>query len=160
MKKMKLNTLTDTSAIVYVYAAFLMALFAFSFCTLPNFILLDDYYKFDTPSLSSLIKFNLPRAQITLDDDIMIAMRAGYMIHETGAPQYNLSDLAQPSTSYLSPYVFYLLDMILPRSQSPFFYGLLYLFAALTSLLLIYKSARIKSNAILLIILFLLTSTL
>src|ERR1700693_3238315 len=43
---------------------------------------------------------------LRLDDDVMISLRAGYMLAETGKPSFNRSDVAQPSTSYATPYLF------------------------------------------------------
>ncbi|MEI9978814.1 MAG: hypothetical protein WDN23_07370 [Edaphobacter sp.] len=62
---------------------------------------------------------------LRLDDDVMISLRAGYMIEETGKPSFNRSDLAQPSTSYAAPYLFSWLLHCVDKGLAIYLYALL-----------------------------------
>lgn len=70
---------------------------------------------FDLPDAPQMTwQERLTRTPVHLDDDVMIDLRAGYMIEQLGYPGYNRSDKAQPSTSYIAPYVYFLLWKTLP----------------------------------------------
>src|SRR5690348_4664957 len=43
---------------------------------------------------------------VRLSDDVMISLRSGYILLESGIPAFNRTDVAEPSTSYIAPYLF------------------------------------------------------
>jgi hypothetical protein len=71
-------------------------------------------------------------ASIHLADDVMITLRAGMRIESDGFPDFNSTDLSQPSTSYLTPYIFYICLKIF----GDFFGVFAYSFIALASYIL------------------------
>lgn len=76
----------------------------------------------------------LSSAPVHASDDVMISLRAGHILLETGKPAYNRQDLAQPSTSYLAPYIFAVLDSRLPYPHNVYAYLALGLLASLLTL--------------------------
>ena len=64
-------------------------------------------------------------APLRLDDDVMISLRAGYILEETGKPSLNRSDLAQPSTSYATPYLFSWLLRCVGKDRAIYLFALL-----------------------------------
>lgn len=86
-----------------------------------------------------------------LSDDVMISLRAGNIFNETGIPAFNRTDIAQPSTSYLSPYLFAIISRIFSSNISVFVYaGLGFLAVALTFFIIIY-SAKSRLNGLILV---------
>jgi hypothetical protein len=85
-------------------------------------------------------------APLRLDDDVMISLRAGYMIEETGKPSFNRTDAAQPSTSYAAPYLFSWLLHCVDKESAIYLYALLGLACvALTmSCLVQYSLSRVR----------------
>ena len=72
-----------------------------------------EFYEFAAlPSISGWSR--LVHTPVHLDDDVMIALRSGYMVEQVDMPSYNRGDVAQPATSYLAPYFFLLLYKLLP----------------------------------------------
>lgn len=117
-----------------------------------------DVYGFAEPQQGSPLH-NLVSAPVRLSDDVMISLRSGYILREIGRPAFNRHDLAQPSTSYLSPYLFSLLLRICPGGTSVPVYAGLGLFAvALTFGCLAFYS-RSTVNAGVLLLALLLTTT-
>ena len=83
---------------------------------------------------------------LRLDDDVMISLRAGYILEETGKPSLNRSDLAQPSTSYATPYLFSWLLRCVGKDLAIYLYALLGLVCvALTMCCLVhYSESRVR----------------
>ncbi len=76
----------------------------------------------------------------------MISLRAGYILEETGKPSLNRSDLAQPSTSYATPYLFSWLLHCVGKDLAIYLYALLGLACvALTMCCLVqYSVSRVR----------------
>lgn len=74
---------------------------------------------------------------IHLDDDPMITLRAGKGIVDFGFPSINQYPKAQPSTSYLLPYLYATLHAFLPGSLSVWGYSAIIFLAGVFSLFLI-----------------------
>jgi hypothetical protein len=70
-----------------------------------------------TGTLSGISK--ILQAPIHLSDDVMISLRSGYIFNTTGIPAFNRIDLAQPSTSYLAPYIYGIILKIFPSGGLP-----------------------------------------
>ena len=82
------------------------------------------------------------RAPLRLNDDVMVSLRAGYMLRETGTPSMNRTDVAQPSTSYAAPYLYSWLLHFFSRESAIYVYALLGLLSvALTMCLIVLYSA-------------------
>jgi hypothetical protein len=62
------------------------------------------------------LMWRLFNSDIHLDDDVMISMRVGLILNQTGIPSFNKTDLAQPSTSYFAPYLFSALARLFPSN--------------------------------------------
>lgn len=114
------------------------------------------WFSTDT-SLSKMER--LLASPVHLDDDVMISLRPGYMLQEIGVPSFNRTDLSQPSTSYLTPYLFSLLLMLFPLYQAVLFYSALGYLAVIGTLYNIMAVAKFKSNGILLAAALTLTTT-
>lgn len=72
-----------------------------------------EVFTFVTDPSASLIQ-RLLSAPVHLADDVMVTVRSGEMILETGAPVFNRDDVAQAATSYVAPYLFAVLRLVLP----------------------------------------------
>jgi hypothetical protein len=110
----------------------------------------------DTQSTSARLHALAP---VRLSDEVMISLRSGYILKETGRPAFNRGDTAQPSTSYLSPYLFALLSDVFPGNLSVALYALLGLLAVALTLGAIVLSARSTGNAVFLVAALLVTTT-
>lgn len=88
---------------------------------------------------------------VHLADDVMIQLRSGILLVETGSPAYNRTDIAQGSTSLLAPYLFALFYLIMPTNLAVGIYALTGALAvALTWALIVYKS-KAAVNGVLLV---------
>ena len=96
---------------------------------------------------------------IRLSDDVMISLRSGYVLLERGIPAFNRTDVAQPSTSYIAPYLFAGLLKLLRPNFAIFFYALLGLLSVAGTAAIIVRYSRSTINALLLVLLLLSTST-
>ena len=96
---------------------------------------------------------------VRLSDDVMISLRAGYILRERGIPAFNRVDVAQPSTSYIAPYVFAGLLKVLRPNVAIVFYALLGLLSVAGTAGIIVWYSRSTANALLLVLLLLSTST-
>ena len=96
---------------------------------------------------------------VHLDDDVMISFRTGSILEQMGYPAFNRHDLAQPSTSYLAPYLFALLAKIFPINLAVLMYAILGLFSVGATMAIIYLSSRSTLNALILIVLLLFSTT-
>jgi len=101
----------------------------------------------------------LLRSPIRLSDDVMITLRSSYILRERGIPAFNRTDVAQPSTSYIAPYLFAGLLKFLQPNAAIAFYALLGLLSVAGTAAIIVWYARSTLNALLLVLLLLSTST-
>jgi hypothetical protein len=83
-------------------------------------------------NIQSLKSLSAQTSSIHLSDDVMISLRAGMNIRNGGFPDFNSTDLSQPSTSYLTPYIYFYASKIFGN----FFGVLAYAFLGLLSYLL------------------------
>lgn len=117
-----------------------------------------EVYGFATdPHSSSLMRLIV--APVHLSDDVMVSLRSGYILNETGRPAFNRHDLAQASTSYLSPYLFALLLHLFPENIALGVYAFLGLVAVALTLSLLVIFSRSLVNALLLVVALALTKT-
>jgi len=107
-----------------------------------------EVYLFSTNPLQSQFR-RILEAPIHLSDDVMISLRTGYIFNEIGIPAFNRVDIAQPSTSYLSPYLFWLLLKFFSNNISVAFYALLGFLSEILIFGAIAYSAKSKVNAVL-----------
>ena len=98
-------------------------------------------------------------APVRLSDDVMISLRSSYILRERGIPAFNRIDVAQPSTSYIAPYLFACLLKLLRPNVAIVFYALLGLFSVAGTAAIIVWYSRSTTNALLLVLLLLSTST-
>lgn len=117
-----------------------------------------DRYGFALPADAAWWQ-RLAHTPVHLSDDVMITLRAGYMLGEAGRPAYNLGDLAQPATSYLAPYALHLLHRLLPGYLPVLAYAALGLACAALTLIFIALRARSAWLGACLAVLLALTST-
>jgi hypothetical protein len=96
---------------------------------------------------------------VLLSDDVMISLRAGETLLKTGVPSLNVTDVAQPSTSVLAPYLAAALLEILPVTLVPVVYMFIGLGAVLTTLAMIVWRSRSLTNGVILATSLSLTST-
>lgn len=96
---------------------------------------------------------------VRLSDDVMISLRSSYILRERGIPAFNRIDVAQPSTSYIAPYLFAGLLKFLRPNLAIVFYALLGLFSVAGTASIIVWYSRSTTNALLLVLLLLSTST-
>ena len=102
---------------------------------------------------------HLLTSPVRLSEDMMITLRTGYILRERGIPAFNRIDVAQPSTSYIAPYLFaYLLKSLRPNTAIVF-YALLGLFSVAGTAAIMVWYSRSTTNALLLVLLLLSTST-
>jgi hypothetical protein len=101
----------------------------------------------------------LLRSPIRLSDDVMISLRTSYILRERGIPAFNRTDVAQPSTSYIAPYLFAGLLKFLQPNDAIAFYALLGLLSVAATVAIIVWYAHSTANALLLVLLLLSTST-
>jgi hypothetical protein len=99
------------------------------------------------------------KSDVHLDDDVMISMRVGSIINETGIPAFNRTDLAQPSTSYLAPYLFALLEGLMPNNIAVAVYALISFLGVSFLLLLVVLKSKSRVIGTVAIILIVLTNT-
>lgn len=126
--------------------------FTLAFATWP------DIYSFARPSQPGTPQHHLA-SPVRLSDDVMITLRTSYILLERGIPAFNRTDVAQPSTSYIAPYLFAGLLKVLRPNFAIVFYALLGLFFVAGTAAIIVWYSRSTSNALLLVLLLLLTST-
>ena len=96
---------------------------------------------------------------VHLNDDVMISLRPGYILSETGKPSFNRMDLAQPSTSYITPYIYSLLYKFVPGNIAVLSYAGLGFLAVVGTFGLIVFTAKSMVNAILLVLTLMFTNT-
>jgi hypothetical protein len=131
---------------------FVASLFTLKYATLP------EIYLFATDPNQSPIE-RLLTAPIHLSDDIMISLRTGYIFNETRIPAFNRIDLAQPSTSYLIPYVYAALIKIMPNNVATIAFAGLGFLSVLIVFVTIIVTTKSLSNGLLLVVALCLTAT-
>lgn len=99
------------------------------------------------------------QAPIHLSDDVMISLRSGYILNAIGLPAFNHFDVAQPSTSYLAPYLFAILLKLFSGNTSIILYAVMGLACVFLSFCMIAYGARSQINAMCIIGLLSLTTT-
>jgi len=109
------------------------------------------------PDLSNLMR--LLTSPVHLDDDVMISLRPGNIFSDTGIASFNRTDISQPSTSYLTPYIFAILAYSLPENLAVIVYAGLGFCAVLGTFGNIFFLAKSWLNAALVILALTLTST-
>lgn len=99
---------------------------------------------------------------VHLNDDVMIALRPGYILNETGTPSLNRTDLSQPATSYAVPYLYASILKVSDEPISIFLYtGLAFLLmAAMVFITVYYAKSRLLAISMMLITAYSLTNTL
>ena len=102
---------------------------------------------------------HLLTSPVRLSDDVMITLRSSYILRERGIPAFNRIDVAQPSTSYIAPYLFACLLKLLRPNAAIVFYALLGLFSVACTAAIIVWYSRSTTNSLLLVLLLLSTST-
>ena len=102
---------------------------------------------------------HLLTSPVRLSDDVMITLRSSYILRERGIPAFNRIDVAQPSTSYIAPYLFAFLLKLLRPNVAIVFYALLGLFSVAGTAAIIVWYSKSTTNALLLVLLLLSTST-
>lgn len=117
-----------------------------------------EIYFFATDQNLSPIE-RLLTAPIHLSDDVMITFRTGYILNETGIPAFNRIDLAQPSTSYLMPYVISALLKLMPDNIAIITYVGLGFLSVLIVFLTIITTSKFLINGLILVLALCLTVT-
>lgn len=117
-----------------------------------------DIYSFARTPQPATPRLHL-NSPVRLSDDVMISLRSSYILLERGIPAFNRTDVAQPSTSYIAPYLFAGLLKLLPPNLAIAFYALLGLFCVAGTAAIIVWYSRSTANALLLVLLLLSTST-
>ena len=109
------------------------------------------------PNTSAFVR--LLSAPVHLADDVMVTVRSGEMILQTGEPAFNPSDSAQAATSYLAPYIVAALIAILPFNIAVMAFGLLGFAAVVGTYVIIAWKAQSLINAAILVAALALTVT-
>ncbi len=117
-----------------------------------------EIYLFATDTMQSPIK-RLLTAPIHLSDDIMISLRAGYILNETGIPAFNRNDIAQPSTSYLIPYIYGALLKVMSNSIATITFSVLGFLSVLIVFITLILTSKSLSNGLILVAALCLTTT-
>ena len=109
------------------------------------------------PSASVFLRFF--SAPVHLADDVMVTVRSGELLLQTGKPAFNSSDSAQAATSYLAPYVAAALIAILPFNLAVAAFGLVGFAAVVGTYVIIVWKSRSLINAAILVSALALTAT-
>ena len=131
---------------------FATSIFTLRYATLP------EIYLFATDTNQSPIE-RLLTAPIHLSDDVMISLRTGYIFNETGIPAFNRTDLAQPSTSYLLPYIYAALIKVMPNNIATIAFAGLGFLSVLIVFVTLIVTTKSLSNGLLLVVVLCLTTT-
>ena len=116
-------------------------------------------FYFDKPVKSNNKIDSLIRTPIHLDDDPMITLRAGKGVLDYGYPSINKVQKAQPSTSYLLPYLSALLQSIFSSNLSVWIFGIIIFTFGTLSIMLIPITSKNLLFSTLLSLCFLSTNT-
>jgi hypothetical protein len=105
-----------------------------------------------TSSQTDPLLDRLARSPVHLSDDVMISLRAGEMFEEVGYPGFNRTDRAQPSTSYLAPYLYAVLRTFLSEYHAVWVYAVLGLLCTSLTLAVIARTGTARINALILVL--------
>lgn len=141
------NRLTICSLVIFVTSVFTL-LYAHY----------PEIYLFATDPMQSPIE-RLLTAPIHLSDDIMISLRTGYILNETGIPAFNRNDIAQPSTSYLIPYIYGTLLKVMSNSIATIAFSVLGFLSVLIVFITLIITSKSLSNGLILVAALCLTTT-
>ena len=142
------NRKTIATVLTFVFAC----IFTVTCATWP------DIYGFDRISPPGTTR-HLLTSPVRLSDDVMITFRTSYILRERGIPAFNRTDIGQPSTSYIAPYLFACLLTVFRPNAAIVFYAMLGLFFAAGTAAIIVWHSRSTGNSLLLVVLLLCTST-
>jgi len=85
---------------------------------------MPEIYSFANNDNSSLLS-SLISSPVHLSDDVMISLRSGNYIRLSGIPAFNKSDLAQPSTGWAAPYIYWAITAIAPQNLGVLLFALI-----------------------------------
>ena len=105
------------------------------------------------------LMWRLFNSDVHLDDDVMISMRVGLILNQTGIPSFNKTDLAQPSTSYFAPYLFSALARLLPSNLAILAFAAITFVGVTYLLVLLVLKSKSQILGMALILLVILTDT-
>lgn len=117
-----------------------------------------EVFTFATDQNASLLS-RLLSAPVHLADDVMLTVRSGEMVLQTGMPAFNSSDSAQAATSYLAPYLFALLRVVLPFNTAVVAFAVLGFAAVVGTYVVIAARSRSLVNGAILVAALALTVT-
>lgn len=109
-----------------------------------------EIFTFATDPDASLLS-RLLSSPVHLADDVMVTVRSGEMILQTSAPSFNRDDLAQAATSYIAPYLFAVLSLILPFNAAVVMFAGLGLLAVAGTFAVIAAQSKSLINGALLV---------
>jgi hypothetical protein len=117
-----------------------------------------EIYDFATSKDSSIWSrlFSLP---VHLSDDVMISLRSGYILREMGYAAFNRHDLAQASTSNVSPYLFALLSSFVSSNTATILYASLGALSVASTLAILFYGSRSALNGLIVVAALIFSST-
>jgi hypothetical protein len=152
---MNMHATVEHRKLVATAAAIIFAWFTAAFGQWPDIFGLTV----ETDPAAALPVASLVHMPVHLADDVMISLRSGYMETITGRPAFNRTDVAQPSTSYLTPYLFATLLNLMQLNAAVWAYALLGLIATAATMGLIVWRARATVQGLLMAFALCCTST-
>lgn len=117
-----------------------------------------EIYTFATDPGAALIA-RLLAAPVHLADDVMLTLRSGEILLESGLPAFNRTDVAQAATSYFAPYIFAGFRLVLPFNAAVILFGVLGFAAVVATYGVIAGYSRSVINGALLVAALTLTTT-
>ena len=102
-----INQLKKNWKIIFLIILVSIITFVFNIAQIPQFLFLDE-------QASNNFYEKIKNIKVILEDDVMISMRVSKFFLENGFPGFNLTDISQPSTSYIYPIIISPLFMIFP----------------------------------------------
>ena len=100
---------------------------------------------------SASVFSRLLTAPVHLADDVMVTVRSGEILLQTGEPAFNAQDAAQAATSYLAPYIAAVFVAILPFNLAVMAFGFVGFAAVVGTYVIIAWKARSLINAAILV---------
>lgn len=155
---MSFKKIFEKSKILLVSFCILILLSVLTLTFILSWFKIPEIYLIESSNYYNLIT-QFINAPMHLSDDVMISLRSGYIFNDTGIPAFNRSDLANPSTSYLAPYLYSILCSYLPLNISVFIYSIIGFGLVLLSLTMLVKSSKSKLVGLAAAILIIFTST-
>tara|TARA_Y100000816_G_scaffold200121_1_gene146899 strand:+ start:13144 stop:14787 length:1644 start_codon:yes stop_codon:yes gene_type:complete len=148
-----INQLKKNWKIIFLIILVSIITFVFNIAQIPQFLFLDE-------QASNNFYEKIKNIKVILEDDVMISMRVSKFFLENGFPGFNLTDISQPSTSYIYPIIISPLFMIFPDNIALVVVVAIGLIFFVMAVYLIIKDLDLKTASILTIILFLNATTL